>query len=180
MCLAYPTSQEKLEETALNDTQNIAIADRNPHIRDFLCAEFAAAGYRVLGAKDGNELLRILNSGRRVDLLILDPECNHIRGLPLLKWVKERQPTLPVVIHTYNSEIITYLSAPPGSVVVEKAGDNINYLKSTVDRLLRSSTRKKGEPFPGAICMKPDLEPLRSISLFAPNTESWGWVRKIW
>ncbi len=129
----------------MTDTLTIAVADRNPHIRSFLRTEFVAEGYHVLLAKDGKELLVMLNSNKPPDLLILDPDIPHINGLQVLEWLKDHRASLPVVIHTYDTEFMKHSAVQERDVFLEKTGSNIEYLKSTVDRLLRRSDYNKAE-----------------------------------
>jgi CheY-like chemotaxis protein len=78
----------------------ILIADRNRHVREFLRRELLAEGYRVQAAKDGHELLRMLEGDEAPDLLILDLEIPYLTELAILDHLKERDPPLPVIIHS--------------------------------------------------------------------------------
>ena len=82
----------------------ILIADRNPHIREFLRRELISAGYRVQLAKDGREVLRMTDADEPPELLILDLDMPYVNGLTILEELQNRKSPLPVVIHTFLTE----------------------------------------------------------------------------
>ena len=63
----------------------ILIADRNPHIREFLRREMMAEGYRARLAKNGREVLRLVYQRGPLDLLILDPDLPDAGEVPVLE-----------------------------------------------------------------------------------------------
>lgn len=54
---------------------HVLIADKNPHIRDFLKREFTTAGYVVRLAESSAQLLKMVYGPTRLDLLIIDRTC---------------------------------------------------------------------------------------------------------
>jgi CheY-like chemotaxis protein len=64
----------------------------------FLIAD--ALGCIVLSATSGDDALRIIDSGARVDLLFADIVMPNMDGLTLARLVKERAPQLPIVLTT--------------------------------------------------------------------------------
>ena len=110
----------------------ILIADRNPHIREFLRRELISAGYRVQLAKDGREVLRMTRVDDSPDLLILDLEIPHVNGLEILEQLQDRGPMLPVVIHTFLTEYANHPAVQKAAAFVEKTGNNIDNLKAVI------------------------------------------------
>ena len=114
----------------------ILIADRNPHVRKFLSRELAAEGYRVLTAKDGREVLRILDAGEPPDLLVFDLEIPDVSGLQILKKLQDRDPPLPVVVHTFLNEYANHPAVKKSAAFIEKTGENIDGLKVVIRGVL--------------------------------------------
>lgn len=115
----------------------ILIADRNRHVREFLKREFTAEGYCIVVAKDGYEVLRLLEGAVPPDLLILDLEIPYTGSRTVLERLKDLRLSLPIVIHAFpseygvGSEVENLVAA-----VVEKSG-NTDRLKSVVMEVLQ-------------------------------------------
>jgi CheY-like chemotaxis protein len=121
----------------MRDPFTILIADRNRHVRELLRREFEADGYRVLLAKDGKQVLTVINSAKPLDLLILDLEIPYVDGVEIIERLKDREPPVPVVIHTFFSEDVQSSAVEKASALVEKTGDNIGHLRSVVEEVLQ-------------------------------------------
>jgi DNA-binding response OmpR family regulator len=119
----------------------ILIADRNRHVREFLRRELLAEGYRVEVARDGRELLGQLDGDDPPQLLILDLEIPYLDELQVWARLKDCQPPLPVVIHTFLPEYPTNLTLPLAAVFLEKKGDT-DQLKSVVAEVIRKNYPK--------------------------------------
>jgi CheY-like chemotaxis protein len=116
----------------------ILIADRNRHVREFLRREFREAGYRVQAAKDGREILLMIDVSEPPDLLILDLEIPLVDGLEILDLLHGRMPPLPVVVHAFLSEHVNQPALEKASALVEKKGDP-DCLKRAVREVLQSN-----------------------------------------
>ena len=117
----------------------ILIADRNPHVREFLRREMMAEGYRVRLAKNGQEVLRWIYHYEPLDLVILDLDLPDANDAPLLDKLNDRIPTLPVVVHTLSTHDVTANGDSLPVVFVEKEGNSIENLKKVVaDMLLKT------------------------------------------
>jgi CheY-like chemotaxis protein len=116
----------------------ILIADRNRHVREFLARELLTEGYRVEVARDGRELLGRLNGEDPPQLLILDLEIPYLEELPVWERLKDCQPPLPVVVHTFLPEYPTNLTLPLAAVFLEKKGDT-DLLKSVVAEVIEKN-----------------------------------------
>lgn len=127
------------------ESPKILIADRNRHVRDFLRRELNAEGYRVEVARDGREVLRHLHGDKPPDLLILDLEIPYVDELEVLGRLKDRQPPLPVVIHTILPEAANHPALPWAAAFLEKKGD-IDLLKAVVAKVLGQNYPQRSEP----------------------------------
>jgi DNA-binding response OmpR family regulator len=116
----------------------ILIADRNRHVREFLRRELTAEGYQVEMARDGRELLDIIDGNAPPQLLILDLEIPYLDELQVWERLQNCQPPLPVVIHTFLPEYPTHLTVPLAAAFLEKKGDT-DQLKSVVAEVIRKN-----------------------------------------
>jgi CheY-like chemotaxis protein len=114
----------------------ILIADRNRHVRDFLRRELSAEGYVVEVARDGREVLGRLDGEDPPQLLILDLEIPYLDEPEVWARLRDRQPPLPVVIHTFLPEYPTNLTLPITAVFLEKKGDT-DQLKAVVAKVIQ-------------------------------------------
>jgi len=115
----------------------LLIADRNPHVREFLKREMMADGYQIRLVKSGQELIDdIHNPATLPDLVILDPDLPDANDLSLLHHIHQIVPGLPIVIHTLQTEMIHQLDAVHPVIFVEKKGSSVDHLKQAVKDLL--------------------------------------------
>jgi DNA-binding response OmpR family regulator len=123
----------------------ILIADRNPHVREFLKREMTEEGYRIRVAKNGREVLKFGFNHEPLDLLILDPDLPDAGALDVLSKLQDRIPVLPVVVHAFLSEYMDQFAGLGSAVFVEKKGTSIDRLKKVVIDVLRKSYPKQFE-----------------------------------
>ncbi|OQX26734.1 MAG: hypothetical protein BWK80_08895 [Desulfobacteraceae bacterium IS3] len=128
----------------MKDTFEVLIADRNPHVREFLKRELKAEGYRIRLAENGSEVLKAVYQHETLDLLILDPDLPDAEESRLLKKIQNRIPCLPVVIHTFLSDYTseTFRAA----ALVEKKGNSVELLKQVVSDILKKRTAENISP----------------------------------
>jgi DNA-binding response OmpR family regulator len=119
------------------DQFTILIADRNPHVREFLRRELMAEGYRVQVARNGREVLRMTDVDDPPELLILDLDMPYVSGLTILEELENRKSPLPVMIHTFRMEYEKHPAVQRAAGFWEKRGDNIDGFKATVTQVLR-------------------------------------------
>ncbi len=117
----------------------LLIADRNPHVRDFLKREMLAAGYRIILADTGRDVVMWTFRHNLLDLLIIDPDLPDAEESDMLKKICSRIPALPVVMHTYAADDTSYRDLSCVSAVVEKKGNSIENLKQVVAEILSRS-----------------------------------------
>jgi CheY-like chemotaxis protein len=118
---------------SVNAGGKILIADRNRHVREFLRRELLTDGYQVEAARDGREVLQLLDGENPPDLLILDLELPYVAELKVLELLHEKLPTLPVLIHSFPPDAEQNL--PEAAAFLEKKEDT-NLLKEVVAELL--------------------------------------------
>jgi CheY-like chemotaxis protein len=120
----------------MDDPFTILITDRNRHVREFLEREFRDAGYQTQVAKDGQEVITLVEAERPPDLLILDLEMPHGDGVEILQRLLTRLSPLPVVIHAFLAEHSDQAALEKVAALVEKKGDT-DCLKNTVMEVLK-------------------------------------------
>ncbi|WP_375454200.1 response regulator [uncultured Methylobacterium sp.] len=76
---------------------SILVIDDEPPIRKLLRMGLTTQGYAVVEAPNGRTALDVL-SRESVDLVILDLGLPDLRGHDLLRTVRERHPSLPVIV----------------------------------------------------------------------------------
>lgn len=107
----------------------IVVADRNPHVRDFLRREMTSEGYSVKLARNAKELLDIVFAQENIDMAIVDPDLPDEEAAVLLRKLEDRLPPLPVTIHAFAPEENSYNHLSNIVGVVEKRGNSIEKLK---------------------------------------------------
>ncbi len=120
-------------DDAVSASGKILVTDRNRHVREFLCRELLAEGYQVEAARNGREVLELLNGENPPDLLILDLELPYLTELKVLEILQERLPSLPVVIHCFQPESDQHL---PGAAALLEKREDTHLLKEVVAELL--------------------------------------------
>ena len=122
----------------------ILIADRNPHVREFLRREMMSEGYRVRLAKNGGEVLKWIYHRDPLDLVILDLDLPDANDAPLLEKLNDRIPTLPVVVHTLSTDYTLPVDVSLPVTFVEKEGNSIECIKRVViDMLGKQKAQRK-------------------------------------
>jgi DNA-binding NtrC family response regulator len=121
----------------VNKTVILLIADRNPHVREFLKREMMADGYQIRLVKSGQELIEdVQNPDTLPDMVILDPDLPDANDLSLVHHIHQIAPGLPIVIHTLQTDMIHQLNALHSVIFVEKKGSSVDHLKQAVKDLL--------------------------------------------
>jgi len=117
----------------------ILVADKNKNVRDFLQRELAAEGYDVVVAGDGGRILAELDRDDTLDLLVFDVEMPDTDNAKVFEKTQNRQPPLPVIVHTFlTEESERDSSLTKEDIYIEKSG-NIDYLKTAIADMLKTS-----------------------------------------
>lgn len=82
------------------DSKHILVADDDPSIRTLLHTLFENEGYSVTEAKSGSEVLRLLTSGLRPDLMVMDVRMPDFSGMDILQKINEQQLQVQVILMT--------------------------------------------------------------------------------
>jgi signal transduction histidine kinase len=123
------------------EQKTILIVDDEAVIRD-LCMR-ALHDYNVLEAANGEEALIIFERGG-IDAILTDVMMPKVDGLELLKRIKEREPTLVVIIMTGYADkelILRALKADADDFITKPL--NLLQLKSAVDKALVKKALKE-------------------------------------
>ena len=116
----------------------LLIADRNPHVREFLKREMMAEGYQIRLVKSGQELIDDVHNPGTLppDMVILDPDLPDANDQSLVHHINQIVPGLPIVIHTLQTEMIHQMDTVYPVIFVEKKGNSVDHLKQAVKDLL--------------------------------------------
>ena len=113
----------------------ILIADRNPYVRRFLQRELANAGYEVLLAENGRQVLFWIDRHSSLDLAILDLDLPDTEAGTLFEHLRQRIPSIPIVVHSHPCEELQSLEGK-GIYFVEKKGNSIEGIIRMVGNIL--------------------------------------------
>jgi len=114
--------------------KRILVVDDEESIRELYRADLAEEGYEVDLAADGLQALRRLEVFRP-DLVTLDVKMPGIDGIETLRRIRERNPTIPVVLVTAFGEFKQDFNTWASDAYIVKSHDTTE-LKQTVQRLL--------------------------------------------
>jgi len=95
-----------------------------------------AAGYRVVLADKGRDVVRRLYQQDLIDLLILDPDLPDVEESDMLTKIRNRVPVLPLVVHTYVTDYENHPDLITAVAFVEKGGSSIENLRQVVADIL--------------------------------------------
>jgi DNA-binding response OmpR family regulator len=87
----------------------ILVIEDEPRILEFVSRGLEAEGFSVLGARDGQEGLRLAEAVG-CDLVILDLLLPRLDGLSVLRALETKQPEVPVVIVSARADLTTKLN----------------------------------------------------------------------
>ncbi len=83
----------------------ILVVDDEQHFRDWLCQTLKRRNYAVEACEDGQSALSLLEEGQTFDVIVTDVRMPKMSGLQLLRTVKERFPSIDVVIMTQYGSV---------------------------------------------------------------------------
>lgn len=127
-----------------------------PYSRRILCVDdeiptlrarkalLEAAGYAVVTASSGAEVLDILTEGIKVDLVLLDFVMGEMNGDELARKLRERYPYLRLIAVSAVEQLpLSFLNTVDGHV---RKGQSPETLLATVSRVLTGSGIEVGRP----------------------------------
>ena len=103
---AAPISPEGGQATPATG-ESVLVADDDPLVLDLLMQFLSLRGYRVLGAKDGQEVLRLVEESAP-DLILLDILMPGMSGVEVLQLLREKEYHGGIIVMTgsHNQEIL--------------------------------------------------------------------------
>ena len=96
---------------------SILLVDDDPGVRKSVGDMLARSGYEVVAAEDGDAALAVVREKPGIDLVIADYKMPGMDGLQLVRRIKEKVPSVPVVIMTGHGDLESYLCATGLGVV---------------------------------------------------------------
>src|SRR5512141_1505009 len=114
--------------------RKILVVDDEESIRELYRADLADEGYEVGLAVDGRQALALLGSFLP-DLVTLDIKLPDIDGIEVLRRIRERNATIPVILLTAFGEFRQDFNTWASDAYIVKSHDTTE-LKDTVRRLL--------------------------------------------
>jgi signal transduction histidine kinase len=137
------------------DRKTILLVDDEAVIRD-LCTR-VLHDYKVVEAGDGEQAMEIFQRGG-IDVVLTDVMMPRLDGLELLKQLKEREPTVVVIIMTGYADkelILKALKADADDFITKPL--NLLQLKSAIDKALVKKA------------LKEEIANLRNLDRFKTN-----------
>jgi DNA-binding NtrC family response regulator len=114
----------------------ILVADRNPHIRDFVQRELKEAGHRIFTAKNAAQLKGWILRSIQLDAVVIDPNMPGMDNNEELRLLLTLRPELPVVFHCFAPDTVALKDLTEKVVFVEKSGHSIDAVKEKIEWLL--------------------------------------------
>ena len=119
--------------------ETVLVVEDEPVVRGLIVEVLGELGYRALEAADGPSGLKLLQSRRRIDLLITDVGLPGLNGRQLADQARERRPDLKVLFITGYAENATMANGflEPGMAMLTKP--------FAVDALMRKVSQLRDE-----------------------------------
>ena len=114
--------------------KKILVVDDEEYIRELYRDELADEGYQVELAEDGQEALGKMTTFRP-DLVTLDLKMPGLDGIEVLRRIREKDASVPVLLVTAFGEFRQDFNTWASDAYIVKSHDTLE-LKSTVRKLL--------------------------------------------
>lgn len=114
--------------------KKILVVDDEEYIRELYRDELAEEGYRVELAEDGQEALAKM-AIFRPDLVTLDVKMPGLDGIEVLRRIREKDASVPVLLVTAFGEFRQDFNTWASDAYIVKSHDTLE-LKTTVRKLL--------------------------------------------
>jgi len=114
--------------------KKILVVDDEEYIRELYRDELAEEGYRVEMAEDGQEALAKM-AVFRPDLVTLDVKMPGLDGIEVLRRIREKDASVPVLLVTAFGEFRQDFNTWASDAYIVKSHDTLE-LKTTVRKLL--------------------------------------------
>ena len=86
----------------------VFIIDDDEHVRETVGLVLRQAGYEVLEAADGEEAIAVIESyptSFSIQVIICDIHLPTVSGYDLISFIREKLPTVPVIVLTGYSDV---------------------------------------------------------------------------
>jgi len=115
-------SPGSLEPPRAEAGETVLVVEDEPVVRNLIVEVLQDLGYRALEAADGPAGLKILQSKRRIDLLISDVGLPGLNGRQMADQARERRPALKILFITGYAENATLANGflDPGMEMITK------------------------------------------------------------
>jgi signal transduction histidine kinase len=118
----------------------VLLVDDSFIVRELLSAVLADSGHAVQTAEDGESALALVAAGRP-DVVVCDLQMPGLSGLDVVKALKQREPLLPTLILTEQSDVAVCVRAlREGAVGYVLKGMSDELLLSEIEAALGSAT----------------------------------------
>ncbi|MBU1355351.1 MAG: response regulator [Candidatus Edwardsbacteria bacterium] len=118
--------------------RTILVVDDEENIRILYQQDFTANGYKVICAATLDEAKKEF-SQNQVDLVVLDLKLTaHDGGLEMLRWMRETNRKIPIIINTAYPAYKTDFSSWLADAYIVKSS-NLDELKDNIARLLEEN-----------------------------------------
>ena len=84
--------------------RSILVVDDDPNMRSFLLEVLNKLGFEVNTASDGAEAIEKLKQ-HRYQLIITDLSMPGVNGYELIKWIRENNSMVPIIVMSGEGEI---------------------------------------------------------------------------
>jgi len=120
------------------DILRILVADDEPQICSLIREALTQAGHYVELCRDGEEVLRRMDSGSRYGLLIIDVLMPKKTGPEVVQELRESGETIPILLMSsfLSDEVLSSCSALERIAFLQKPFSLVD-LRATVERLTR-------------------------------------------
>ncbi len=123
----------------------VLVVDDEAGMRDFLTLLLEGEGYEVATAADGREALRIFEE-RPADLVISDVRMPKMDGVALLGGLRQRDPSLPVILVTAHASADSAIQAMKlGAVDYITKPFQVAEIKLVLSRALAARSQGAGQ-----------------------------------
>jgi CheY-like chemotaxis protein len=86
----------------------VLVVDDDSAVREVTVALLASCGYSVLEADSGPAALEIVESGARVDLMMIDVAMPDINGVETARRASNRRPDLPILLSSGYADLARF------------------------------------------------------------------------
>jgi two-component system, response regulator, stage 0 sporulation protein F len=114
--------------------KKILVVDDEEHIRELYKMEFEKMGFEVTTVSDGIQALAKMNMGK-FDIVTLDMRMPDIDGIEMLRKMKRKDSSLPIIVCTAYEEYKQDFGSWSCDAYVVKSAD-MTQLRETVKKLL--------------------------------------------